>query len=56
MLKSSGGWLLLVFLMIVPVWAPLTAPGWFELHSGFSPLYHLNELAGGLPTLTAPRR
>ena len=53
-LKSSGGWLLLVFLMIVPVWAPLTAPGWFELHSGFLPLYHLNELAGGLPTLTAP--
>ena len=31
-LKSSGGWLLLVFLMTVPAWAPLTAPGWFELH------------------------
>lgn len=53
-LKSSSGWLLLVLLLIAPVWAPLTAPGWFELHSGFSPLYQLNELAGRWPALPAP--
>ena len=53
-MKSSDRWLLLVFLLIAPVWAPLAAPGWFELHSGFRPLYHLNEWAGRLPALPAP--
>lgn len=57
--KATGGWLLLVFLLTAPAWAPLTAPGWFQSHSGFLPVYHLDDLAahgrwGWLPTLAAP--
>ncbi len=33
-------WLLPVF-----AWAPLTYPGYFELHSGFLPIFNLNDLA-----------
>jgi hypothetical protein len=57
--KATGGWFLLVFLLTAPAWAPLTAPGWFQSHSGFLPVYHLNDLSahsrwGWLPTLAAP--
>jgi len=57
--KTTGGWLLLVFLLTAPAWAPLTASGWFQNHDGFLPIYHLEDLAahgrwGWLPTLAAP--
>lgn len=57
--KTTGGWLLLVFLLTAPAWAPLTTPDWFEVHSGFLPFYHLNDLVahgawGWLPTLVTP--
>jgi hypothetical protein len=37
-------WALPVF-----AWAALTYPGYFELHSGFRPIFNLNDLARSLP-------
>jgi len=40
-------WLLPVF-----AWAPLTYPGYFEFHSGFLPIFNLNDLARHLADLS----
>ncbi len=45
-LLSAAGWLAL--LLPVFAWAPLTYPGYFEFHSGFLPIFNLNDLARNL--------
>lgn len=37
-------YVLLVFALTVFVWAPLTYPGYFQVHSGFVPLFNLSHL------------
>ncbi|MCX6030625.1 MAG: 6-pyruvoyl-tetrahydropterin synthase-related protein [Chloroflexi bacterium] len=48
-LLSAAGWLAL--LLPVFAWAPLTYPGYFEFHSGFLPIFNLNDL---VRTLAGP--
>ena len=43
------GWLAL--LLSIFAWAPLTYPGYFEFHSGFLPIFNLNDLARHLADL-----
>lgn len=38
---SAATWLALLLLLFA--WAPLTYPGYFELHSGFSPVFNLTD-------------
>jgi hypothetical protein len=51
---------LLAWLLPVFAWAPLTYPGYFEFHSGFLPIFNLNDLMrhladlGWLPTIGQP--
>ena len=51
---------LLAWLLPVFAWAPLTYPGYFEFHSGFLPIFNLNDLMrhladlGWLPTVGQP--
>jgi hypothetical protein len=51
---------LLAWLLPVFAWAPLTYPGYFEFHSGFLPIFNLNNLLrhgadlGWLPTVGQP--
>jgi hypothetical protein len=51
---------LLVWLLPVFAWAPLTYPGYFEFHSGFLPIFNLNDLMrhlvnlGWMPTVGQP--
>jgi len=44
---QAATWLAL--LLPVFAWAALTYPGYFELHSGFRPIFNLSDLARGLP-------
>jgi hypothetical protein len=41
----------LVLILPVFAWAQLTYPGYFELHSGFLPIFNLNSLMRGLTDL-----
>lgn len=43
---------LLVWLLPVFAWAPLTYGGYFELHSGFLAIFNLNDLLGHLTDLS----
>jgi hypothetical protein len=51
---------LLAWLLPVFAWAPLLYPGYFEFHSGFLPIFNLNDLLrhladlGWLPTVGQP--
>jgi hypothetical protein len=51
---------LLAWLLPVFAWAPLTYPGYFEFHSGFLPIFNLNDLMrhladlGWMPTVGQP--
>ena len=51
---------MLAWLLPVFAWAPLTYPGYFEFHSGFLPIFNLNDLMrhladlGWLPTVGQP--
>ena len=51
---------LLAWLLPVFAWAPLTYPGYFEFHSGFLPIFNLNDLLrhltdlGWMPTVGQP--
>ena len=51
---------LLAWLLPVFAWSPLTYPGYFEFHSGFLPIFNLNDLMrhgadlGWLPTVGRP--
>ena len=54
----DSNWLILLGLILL-TWAPLVYPGYFQVHQGFLPLYHLNDLAahpawGWLPVLGQP--
>jgi len=42
----------LIWLLPVFAWAPLTYPGYFELHSGFLPIFNLADLARHLTDLS----
>jgi len=42
---------MLAWLLPVFAWAPLTYPGYFEFHSGFLPIFNLNDLMRHLPDL-----
>ncbi len=42
---------LLAWLLPVFAWAPLTYPGYFEFHSGFLPIFNLNDLLRHLADL-----
>jgi hypothetical protein len=42
-LHSAPLWL--AWLLPVFAWAPLTYPGYFEVHSGFTPIFNLTDLA-----------
>ena len=37
---------LLAWLLPIFAWAPLAYPGYFEFHSGFLPIFNLNDLMG----------
>ena len=56
----APGGTLLAWLLPVFAWAPLTYPGYFEFHSGFLPIFNLNDLMrhlvdlGWLPTVGQP--
>jgi hypothetical protein len=62
--KSKLSWplaaTLLAWLLPVFAWAPLTYPGYFEFHSGFLPIFNVNDLMrhladlGWLPTVGQP--
>ena len=51
---------MLAWLLPVFAWAPLTYPGYFEFHSGFLPIFNLNDLMrhladlGWMPTVGQP--
>ena len=45
---------LLAWLLPVFAWAPLTYPGYFEFHSGFLPIFNLNDLMRHLADLAWP--
>lgn len=54
----DSNWLILLGLTLL-TWAPLVYPGYFQVHQGFLPMYHLNDLAahaawGWLPALDQP--
>ncbi|MCU0501097.1 MAG: hypothetical protein MUC51_04915, partial [Anaerolineae bacterium] len=46
---QTATWLAL--LLPVFAWAALTYPGYFELHSGFRPIFNVADLARSLPGL-----
>lgn len=43
---------LLAWLLPIFAWAPLAYPGYFEFHSGFLPVFNLNDLLRHLPDFT----